>query len=52
MICIVFTTLQTSYLLLFTVALTCDKKSTGYANFYFPDKGMRGGWMGGGRRCG
>ncbi|KAL4422853.1 hypothetical protein ABPG75_009050 [Micractinium tetrahymenae] len=37
-ICVVFTTLQTSYVLLFTVALTCGKKSEGYANAYFPSR--------------
>lgn len=37
-ICVVFTTLQTSYVLLFTVALTCGSKSEGYANAYFPSR--------------
>lgn len=35
---------QTSYLLLFTVAFSCDKRSRGHANFYFPDRG--GCWAG------
>ena len=31
--------LQTSYLLLFTVAFSCGKKSAGFKNTYFPDQG-------------
>ena len=33
-------TLQTSYLLLFTVGVDCGKKSGGYKNYYFPDHGV------------
>ncbi len=34
-----FTIPQTSYLLLFTVAVDCGKKAGGFKNYYFPDKG-------------
>lgn len=37
-ISVVFTSLQTSYLLLFTVAFNCNSKALGYTNYYFPDR--------------
>ena len=42
LVAVVFTTLQTSYLMLFTVAFNCNSKALRYTNYYFPDKG---GWV-------
>lgn len=36
--CLTFTTFQTSFLLLFTVAFNCNSKILGYSMFYFPDR--------------